>query len=450
MKTSENEYKLIYTGIFSSLYFTQGVTQSIFTVIIPVFLLNKLGSVDTAALSFMFSIILTPFILKFIYGLLGDKFGSKRLGRRKPWIISSTSFTGIIWIILSLLLPFLLDSNPSGIIGYITFLGFIIMLGVAISDTAMDGFILDICPKDKLGRTTGTVWAFRSVGIIIGGPIILFIIQFIQFELTLIVISILTILFGLLTLKIPHTPITKKVRLGKNLKSMFKRGENWKLFGFSFFMAIVSGVVFTMISLYILVQAGVVAGEGATLDLLEEDISLYGPQAIITLIIGLGVIIGALVGGSIADRKTRRLSVFLSLSLGTIAFLLQLIPTEWFILLVFTFIMGVSSGWNNSSFSAVASEYSKQYPEATSTFYSICTSFANFGIQTGLILTGLVFSTLSSTVTDIRHIFGVVFILMIFLLNLALIPFLLMDRRQYEYKLNKGEQIPSTHKSLKP
>ncbi len=86
MATSENEYKLIYTGIFSSLYFTQGVTQSIFTVIVPVYLLQKLGSVDTAALSFMFSIILTPFILKLIYGLLSDRFGSKKLGRRKPWI----------------------------------------------------------------------------------------------------------------------------------------------------------------------------------------------------------------------------------------------------------------------------------------------------------------------------------------------------------------------------
>jgi len=432
------------------LYFTQGVAQSIFTVIVPVYLLNQLGSVDTAALSFMFSIILTPFILKLIYGLLSDKFGSKKLGRRKPWILGSTSFTGIMWIILSLLIPFLLDSDPSGIIGYLTLLGFILFLGIAISDTAMDGFILDICPKEKLGGTTGTVWAFRSMGIIIGGPLILVIIQFIQFELTLIVISFITILFGFLTLKIPHTTINEKVRLGKNLKSMFKRGENWKLFGFSFFMAIVSGVIFTMISLYILVHAGVVAGEGATLDLLEEDISLYGPQALISLIIGLGVIVGAFVGGSIADRKTRRLSVFLSLSLGTIALLLQLIPTEWFILLVFTFIIGTSSGWNNSSFSAVASEYSKQYPEATSTFYSICTSFANLGIQTGLILTGILFSTLSNTVTDIRQIFGVVFVVMIFLLNLALIPFLLMERKQYEYKLNKGEQLQSTQKSLKP
>jgi len=331
METTENEYKLIYTGIFSSLYFTQGVTQSIFTVIVPVYLLNQLGSVDTAALSFMFSIILTPFILKLIYGLLSDKFGSKKLGRRKPWILGSTGFTGIMWVVLSFLIPFLLDSNPSGIIGYISLLGFILILGVAISDTAMDGFILDICPKEKLGRTTGTVWAFRSLGIIIGGPIILFLILFIQFELILISIGILTVLFGLLTLKIPHNTITEEVRLGKNLKSMFKRGEKWKMFGFSFFMAIVDGVIFTMISLYVLVQAGVVAGEGATLDLLEEDISLYGPQAIITLFIGVGVILGALIGGSIADLKTRRLSVFISLALTTIALLFQLIPAEWLI-----------------------------------------------------------------------------------------------------------------------
>ncbi|GAI60733.1 unnamed protein product, partial [marine sediment metagenome] len=177
----------------------------------------------------MFSIILTPFILKLIYGLLSDKFGSKKLGRRKPWILGSTNFTGIMWIVLSFLIPFLLDSNPSGIIGYISLLGFILILGVAISDTAMDGFILDICPKEKLGRTTGTVWAFRSLGIIIGGPIILFLIIFIQFELVLISIGILTVLFGLLTLKIPHNTITEKVKLGKNLKSMFKKGENWKM-----------------------------------------------------------------------------------------------------------------------------------------------------------------------------------------------------------------------------
>jgi MFS family permease len=447
METRENEYKTIYTGIFSSLYFTQGVTQSIFTVIVPVYLLSQLGSVDTAALSFMFSIILTPFILKLLYGLLSDKFGSKKLGRRKPWILGSTSFTGIMWIVLSFLIPFLLDSNPSGIIGYIALLGFILILGVAISDTAMDGFILDICPKEKLGRTTGTVWAFRSLGIIIGGPIILFLILIIQFELILISIGILTVLFGLLTLKIPHNTITEKVRLGKNIKSMFKKGENWKMFGFSFFMAIVDGVIFTMISLYVLVQAGVVTGEGATLDLLKKDISLYGPQAIITLFIGVGVILGAIVGGSIADLKTRRLSVFISLSLTTLALSLQLIPAEWFVLLIFAFIIGASSGWSNSSFSAVASEYSKQYPEATSTYYSICTSFINFGSQIGLIIMGIVFSTVSGVSIDIRLAFGIIFIVMIFLSNLALIPFLLLDRKQYEYKLKEeveGEYIAST------
>jgi len=447
METSENEYKLIYTGIFSSLYFTQGVTQSIFTVIVPVYLLNQLGSVDTVALLFMFSIILTPFILKLIYGLLSDKFGSKKLGRRKPWILGSTGFTGIMWIVLSILIPFLLDSNPTGIIGYLTLLGFVLILGVAISDTAMDGFILDICPKEKLGRTTGTVWAFRSLGIIIGGPIILTLILFIQFELILISIGILTVLFGLLTLKIPHNTITEKVRLGKNLKSMFKRGENWKMFGFSFFMAIVDGVIFTMISLYVLVQAGVVAGEGATLDLLEENISLYGPQAIITLFIGVGVILGALVGGSIADLKTRRLSVFISLGLTTLALLFQLIPAEWFILLAFAIIIGASSGWRNSSFSAIASEYSKQYSEATSTYYSICTSFINLGAQIGLIIMGIVFSTVSGVSIDIRLAFGIIFVVMIFLSNLALIPFLLLDRKQYEYKSKEeveGEHIVST------
>ncbi|GAJ02295.1 unnamed protein product, partial [marine sediment metagenome] len=173
------------------------------------------------------------------------------------------------------------------------------------------------------------------------------------------------------------------------------------------------------------------------IDLLKKDISLYGPQALITLFIGVGVILGALVGGSIADLKTRRLSVYISLALTTLALLFQLIPAEWFVLLVFAFIIGASSGWSNASFSAVASEYSKKYPEATSTYYSICTSFINFGSQIGLIIMGIVFSTVSGASTDIRLSFGIIFIVMIFLSSLALIPFLLLDRKQYEYKLKE-------------
>jgi len=60
---------------------------------------------------------------------------------------------------------------------------------------------------------------------------------------------------------------------------------------------------------------------------------------------------------------------------------------------------------------------------------------------------GIVFSTVSGVSTDIRLAFGIIFIVMIFLSNLALIPFLLLDRKQYEYKLKEeveGEHIAST------
>ncbi|MHA1328989.1 MAG: MFS transporter [Promethearchaeota archaeon] len=447
------EYKFTYTGIFSSLYFFQGVDQSIFTAVIPIYLLNKLGTIDSAGLSFMLSIILTPFVFKLLYGILSDKISFKKLGRRKPWIVGSASFAGLMWIFLAFMIPYQLVVNPSGIMLFIALMSVLIMIGVAFSDTVMDGFILDICPKKLLGRTTGTCWAFRSIGIIVGGPIILILITYIDLTYILIALGIFTLIAALLTLKIPHKTEFEKIKMIKNLKSMFKKWENWKLYWYSLFLAVVDGVIFTFISLYILVQAGRIPAAGASLKVLKEDLSLYGDQALITLILGGGVIIGSIIGGWIADVKTRRVCVFSSLALTTIALLLQLIKAPWYILLIFAFIIGISMGWKNSAFSSVSSQYSKIYPEAPSTYFSICTSFINFGSQIGLIVTGIVFNSVAKITTDVSIIFGTVFIVMAILSNVSLIPFLLMKRELYEYKLEgkgEGEKEPSIKDTMKP
>ena len=104
------------------------------------------------------------------------------------------------------------------------------------------------------------------------------------------------------------------------------------------------------------------------------------------------------------------------------------------ILFVFAVIVGSSSGWSNAAFSAVATQYSQQYPEAPSTYYSICTSFVNLGSQLGLIFTGLVFDTIVAITTNVITIFGIIFITMMILSSLAVIPFLFLDRSQYEIK----------------
>ena len=429
MENNEIEYKNSYTGIFALNYFNQGVYGSIFTMVIPIYLLTTYGSIDQAALAFMLSIILIPTTIKIIYGILTDKVGIKNLGRRKPWIILPASFGGIIWIIVSFMIP----STFNAAVALFTIAGVIISFGIYISDTALDGFILDICPQNQLGRTQGFCWGLRTIGVIFGGPILLLFLIFIPMQVIFIILGLFMIFFSSLTLKIPHIKTPKKVEIRSNLKSIFKKSENWKLFGYSFFLTIVAGVVYTFLALYILIRMGLVNPVGATVDALE-DVSLYEPQAIITLIISIGIAIGAILGGIIADKKSRRFSALFSFGFNSISLILILLPVPVPILLIFALLIGTASGWVWGAYSAIAGEYSKQYPELAGTFFSICVSFINIGLVLGFILTGITFNVLSGTTTDTLVIYGTLFIFMAILQSIGLIPFLKLDRDQYEYK----------------
>ncbi len=439
MTENEVEYKTSYTGIFSLNYFVQGMNQSIFTTVVPIYLLNLLGVVDVVAIASLGSIIMIPFVLKIIFGLLSDKIDIGKWGRRKPWIIMATTFAGIMWLVL----PPILFSDLEAAFTIFTIVGFFVMFGTAMSDTAMDGFIMDICPKKLLGRVTGAVWGFRSIGIIVGGLVILLVINIIPIEYIFYLLGIITIIFGWSTTFIKHGEYTKDREILSNVKRIFKRKENWKVFFFSMFMAIVDGVIFLFLALYILIRGGLVNPVGANIELLDEDLNLYYPQAFITLIVSLGVLAGAFLGGRVADKMSRRTAVFCSFALTTGSLLLLLIPMPsalFFMLLVFAFIAGSSSGWSNSAFSAVAGEYSKQYPDAPGTYLSICTSFINFGTLMGLSITGQIFNNITGVFSNVMLIYGTVFIFMAILSNIAIIPFVFLDRKQYEYKLEEEEE----------
>ena len=430
MEKIEFQYKNSYTGIFSLNYFIQGLNTSMFVTVVPIYILSTFGTINQAAIAFMLSILLIPATIKLLYGILTDKFAFKKFGRRKPWIIFSSSFSGIIWFII----PFIMPSTSAGAITLFTISGFFISIGMFMSDTATDGFILDSCPKEKLGRVQGFCWGLRAIGIIAGGPAILLILVYLPIELLFTTLGILMIIFSLFTLLIPIAQHDKEIAIIPNLKLIFKRAENWKVFSFSFFSSIGGGVVAAFVALYILIQAGFLSPEGASLSSLD-DTSLYEPQAFISFLISLGIFAGAIIGGLVADKKSRRTALFLSVGLTATSLVLLLLPVSVPILLFFAFFVGFASGWGFASFTAIAAEYSQQYPDFNSSYYSICVSFVNFGTVIGFIFTGIMFSTVSRTITDIRIIYGIIFVSMAISYILILIPFLLMDRQQYEFNL---------------
>ncbi len=169
---------------------------------------------------------------------------------------------------------------------------------------------------------------------------------------------------------------------------------------------------------------GLISSEGVSLDLETTDLNLYVFQANINLIISVGIIIGAVAGGLVSDKIQRRLSVYISYGLATTSFLLMIVSTNVTFLLIVSSLIGASMGWRHSSYSAVAGEMSKQHPELPSTYLSLCNSFSNLGASLGLALTAVLLDVTGS------YIF--IFVFLGLIQNLGIIPFLLLDHKEFE------------------
>jgi len=418
------EFKNYYMVIFSINYFFQGLNQSLFAVIIPIYLIQFVGVINIDALAFLATVISIPWIFKIIYGVLGDKYGSKRFGRRRIWITSMVIFSGIMWTWLGI--PGLF-TKENAIFVFMIF-GLLISLGTTFADTIIDGFILDICPKEKLGRTSGLCWGFRSVGAIAGGPAFALLVAMGSLDVPslFILIGILVIATALLTVLVKEPKEFPEVIVTFHLKQMFNNKRDLKTYIFSFFSAMVDTVVVLIISIYILIQMGIISSEGVSLSLPAGDLNVYLYNGYITMIISSGIIGGAVIGGQIADRITRKLSVYLAYILTTIAFLLMLITTQWPILIIFSVIVGIASGWRHSSYAAVVTEISKLHPEMDSTYYSLCNAFSNFGAILGLAITGIILRLTES--------YLVVFLFCAIISNIGLIGFILLNPADYEHK----------------
>lgn len=418
------EFKNYYIPVFNINYLFQGIDQSLFAVIIPIYLIQVIGVLDAAQIAFLGSIIGLPWIFKIFYGILGDKVGSKRFGRRRPWIIVMVIFTGIMWMILGI--PSLY--NAENAISFLMLMGTLIFLGVAFADTIIDGLVLDITPKDKLGRVSGLNWGVRSVGAIAGGPALAFFIVFAGLDVPtlFIIIGILTILSSFTVLIIKEPIVYPDVKLGTHLKQMFNNKRDWKTYAFSLFAAIIDSVGILIISIFVLINMGLLSSAGTSLSLPSDNLDIYIVNGGITAIVAVGVVIGAVFGGQIADRIARKLSVYIAFIITTLSLLLMIIPTTWPVLLGISTLVGCAIGWRHSSYAAIATEISKKHPEMDSTFYSLCNAFANMGGILGLSLSGIVLSSTESYI--------ILFIFLAIISNLGLIGILLLDKKDYELK----------------
>ncbi len=426
------EFRSQYIVIIALFYLIEGMNFSIFAIIVPIYILTTAGTLEASVFGMLAGFIMTPWMIKFVFGVLSDKANFQKYGRRKPWVIVCGSLGGLLWV----LIPTILAGFPTDPVLIFSIVGMIIAFGIAIGDTNVDGLILDICPSDKLGRVQGICFAAKSAGTVVGGPLIAVLTYSIAPEAIFVAFGILIIASSCLTALIRENPMPQKTDLWKTVKEMVKNRKNWRIFLYGFTSSLTNGVVGTYIALYVLIQIGLVQAEGATIEIFEGNLDLYVPQANISLLIGAGIFIGALVGGTLADKKSRQKSAYLGFAISIVSFLLLPLPFGIVFLIPAVIIVGYGQGNRDSVHSAILSEVAiRRYPDTDITFYSIGNSFGNMGLTIGLVAISRLFPFIAGYTNDTNLIYLIVFVVFALMSAVALLifPFIKPD----EYNLRK-------------
>lgn len=430
---TEVDFKKSYNYIFSFFYLVQGLHDGIQAIVLPVYLISLVDNIDLSFILMILSVTALPWSFKFFIGLFNDKYGSERFGRRRPWIIIFGALSGLWWIILGSFLTLVDD-----IIIFTMICAFMFNLGLAVADTSIDGLMLDVTPRDKLGKIQASTWSLYLLGSMTGG--IMLGILFSMYNL----IPILFILEGILMISctlssyvIQEVP-PKDVKVWRGLKEIVLKGKNWKIFISTFAEAIPKNVVPLLFGILLIVYMpnSPIETDVITISLAGSSLELIFLFGIISAISGIGIIAGCALGGKIAD-KNRRLSVYI----GHVI----LIPVVLFCVfsqsilsfaIVMVILLGMGQGAVRTSYQVVRSDLAQKYPELNATFYAMIISFLNSGISVGYAIVGMLLTFFSDSIgiTDFKLTFFYIMLILTLIQLFSLIVFSTIKRDEYEIK----------------
>ena len=442
--SSQIEYKRSYTLIFVFYYLCEGFLQGIPFLVWPAFIAHQLGgSYDIASWLIIYSIGNIPWAIKMIVGLFNDRWGSRKYGRRFPWIFSFGTFGGIWWIMMAFYMP-----SDESIYYWMAFYYFMTQLGCAFSDTALDGLILDVTPKEKLARVQGFTWTVMFLGYGAGGLLLgLIFLGLDMMPVLWIITGILGIISSIFPRYIKEPTIEKDTlrEFGKDLLTIVTKKRNWKVFTYTFLGAIQGVMLGTFFNYLILIGLGVIDVEETILSITTGSaVDLLGWSDILYFISGVGIILGSFVAGFLGDRYRKKsiTGVFLFF----IAFCLILVvpfafTSEFGVILVFGIIFLIILGAIQNALmvinQTIRGDLSKSYyPKLKSTYFALIVSLTNLGQNLGTLIGAGIFTVAALFLTAYEPIFFIVCLISAITLALAFAIFRTINSADYELEKN--------------
>lgn len=171
---------------FFLLYVTEGIPLGFTALTIATQMRQK--GVEAGQVAIFVGMLYVPWSWKWVMGPIVDCVYSRRLGRRRVWIVGAQ-------ILMSLALVGGIGLDPVGQLR--TFMVLIIVVNVfgAIQDVAIDALAVKVLPEDERGLGNGLMFAGAYAGQAVGGSLMLFLIaRGVPFSMTFLIVPALILL----------------------------------------------------------------------------------------------------------------------------------------------------------------------------------------------------------------------------------------------------------------
>lgn len=149
--------------LIAGLYVSQAIPLGFFVVAMPAILRAREVSLEAIGL---LSAVAAPWLLKFLWAPLVDRFGSRRFGHHRSWLIPLQTLSVLCVALIAGL-------DPATQLGPLAAVGLLFMLVSATQDIATDGLAVRILPAAERGWGNGIQVGGYYLGQILGGGAVL-------------------------------------------------------------------------------------------------------------------------------------------------------------------------------------------------------------------------------------------------------------------------------------
>jgi MFS transporter, PAT family, beta-lactamase induction signal transducer AmpG len=392
--------------LFAMLYFVQGVITS--------YQLNFLKphmsaeGIEADRLALLATLALVPFIIKFLYGLISDRFNFFGYGHRVPYMV-----IGVLVCSLAFFIAYFVDPGQS--FGLVAGLILVAVFGMALFDTTADAYAIEIMPPEDHSRVQSFMTGGRATGLIILSFVFGILAARFGFSVIFLVISAILLLPLIMLFQVKE-PEQRSAHLA----------FDWSAFRVMLHPNYLLWALFLVLSWFAFqgIDGLVTFYMSSDLGASETTLGNYGTLK------GIGMVIGAVGLSLIASKINLKAAAFTTLVLVTIGGFALSLGTRIETLLILGLGWGIVVGLQWTSYAALTMGITDL--RIAGSMFALFQMMANIGIASG--------EGIATSLSDNIGFTGVFRLLAIF--NLLLIPILIFILARFAGKPDAVAETP--------